>query len=71
MSRGQTPTTDSFSQDMTQNFYWGVCIDNNDKKMLGRVRVKPINTKINKRIITIINLFFVFMIYLEVMQKYK
>ena len=45
MSRGQTPTTDSFSQDMTQNFYWGVCIDNNDKKMLGRVRVKPINTK--------------------------
>lgn len=45
MSRGQIQTSDSFSQDMTQNFYWGVCVDNNDKLMSGRVRVKPINTK--------------------------
>ena len=45
MSRDQIPTNDSFSQDMTQNFYWGVCVDNEDPLMLGRARVKPVNTK--------------------------
>lgn len=45
MSRSQIETSDSFSQDITQNFYWGVCVDNNDPRMIGRARIKPINTK--------------------------
>ena len=42
MSKGEILQVDSFSQDMTRNFYWGVCVDNEDPLMIGRVRVKPL-----------------------------
>ena len=45
MSSTPIQSTGDFSQDMTQNFYWGVCIDNEDPLMLGRARVKPVNLK--------------------------
>ena len=32
-----------FSSDMTQNIYFGVCLDNKDPLMLGRVRIAPRN----------------------------
>ena len=45
MSNSPIQPSDNFSQDMTQNFYWGVCVDNQDPLMLGRARVKPVNLK--------------------------
>lgn len=48
MSKNEIQTSDSFSQDMTQNFYWGVCSDNQDPLMLGRVRVKPLIKNIDQ-----------------------
>jgi hypothetical protein len=45
MSNSPIQPSDNFSQDMTQNFYWGVCVDNEDPLMLGRARVKPVNLK--------------------------
>ncbi len=32
-----------FSSDMTQNIYFGVCLDTKDPLMLGRIRVAPTN----------------------------
>jgi hypothetical protein len=38
-----------FSSDMTQNIYFGVCLDNQDPLMLGRIRVAPINEDFDQR----------------------
>jgi len=42
MSEGAKVGMGQLSQEMTQNFYWGECIDNGDPLMLGRVRVRPL-----------------------------
>jgi hypothetical protein len=41
--------TNDFSSDMTQNMYFGVCLDNKDPLMLGRVRVAPISEDYEQR----------------------
>jgi len=44
--------SDGFKQEMTQemsqNFYWGECVNNDDPLMLGRVRVRPLIKNINQ-----------------------
>ena len=41
MSKNEIQTSDSFSQDITQNFYWGVCSDNEDPLTVFFWRSKP------------------------------
>ena len=35
-------------QEMSQNFYWGECVNNVDPLMLGRVRVRPLVKNIDQ-----------------------
>jgi hypothetical protein len=35
-------------QEMSQNFYWGECVNNVDPLMLGRVRVRPLIKNIDE-----------------------
>jgi hypothetical protein len=39
---------ENMSQEMSQNFYWGECIDSEDPLMLGRVRVRPLIKNIDQ-----------------------
>ena len=43
------PSTDQFSLDMTQNIFWGECLNSEDPLMLGRIRVAPLNENFGQR----------------------
>jgi len=47
MSEQMMPS--DFSPDMTQNIYFGVCLDTKDPLMLGRIRVAPTNEDYEQR----------------------
>ena len=34
--------------DATQNIFYGICVDNNDPLMLGRVRIYPTHQNVNE-----------------------
>ena len=38
----------NMTQEMSQNFYWGECVNNEDPLMLGRVRVRPLIKNIDQ-----------------------
>jgi len=48
MSKNTPISFENFSREMTQNFFWGVCVDSSDPLMLGRARIKPLDKNIEQ-----------------------